>query len=176
MNKVFKTIKEKFLTKSFIIFCVIGVINTIINSLVMKGVLKVFDVTVSGDISTKEAGIMYYVSMGSATLIAFIAASIFSYFANARFTYNQKKTDGKTFFEASIAFIGRFVITYLFTLLIQLIITLIFNIESDPSGWVRTLSNLIASVLMIPPFYIMLGFVFKRSKNRQEQKEEPKQE
>lgn len=168
MSKVFKTIKEKFLTKSFIIFCVIGVINTLINSLVMKGILKIFDITVSTDISTKDAGFMYYLSMGSATLIAFIAASIFSYFANARFTYNQKKTDGKTFLEAALAFVGRFVVTYLFTLLIQLLITVIFKIESDPSGWVRTLSNLIASVLMIPPFYILLGLVFKRSKNRQE--------
>ena len=172
MNNFFKWIKEKFLTKSFIIFCIIGVLNTIINSLVMKLVLKIFDMTSDVDISIKESGTMYYVSMAVATLLAFVVASIFSYFANAKFTYNAKKRDNRTFLEASLAFVGRFILTYVFTLVIWYLIILIFKVDNDPSGWYRTLSNFIASVIMIPPFYLFLGLVFKRNKERIEAKEE----
>ena len=172
MSRFFKWIKDKFLTKSFIIFCIIGVLNTLINSLVMKGSLKIFDLISDVDISIQESGIMYYVSMAVSTLLAFVVASIFSYFANAKFTYNANKRDKRTFFEASIAFILRFVLTYLFTLLIWYLIIAIFKLDSDPSGWYRTLSNLIASVVMIPPFYLFLGLVFKRNKERIEKKEE----
>lgn len=172
MSRFFKWFKERFLTISFITFCIIGVLNTIINSLVMKGVLALFDLMVDTDISTKESGAMYYVSMGVATLLAFVVASIFSYFANAKFTYKAKRRDGRTFLEASLAFVLRFVLTYVFTLLIWYLIILIFKIESDPSGWYRTLSNFIASVVMIPPFYLFLGLVFKRNSDRLEKKEE----
>ena len=56
-------------------------------------------------------------------------------------------------------------------LIIDNLIILIFSLDSDPSGWLRTLSNLIASILMIPPFYLILGLVFKRSRRRKEEKE-----
>lgn len=137
----------------------------------MKGSLYVFSLFVTQDISTSDAGYIYFVSMGVSTLLAFVLASLFSYFANAIFTYKQKKRDKKTFLEASIAFVLRFVLTYLFTLLIWYLILLIFSVESDPSGWYRTISNFIASVIMIPPFYIVLGLVFKRTKKRMEEKE-----
>ncbi len=173
MNKLLKWVKDRFFTKSFIFFCIIGVLNTIINSLVMKGSLKIFDL-LSGDtdISRVESGTMYYASMAVSTLLAFIIASIFSYFANAKFTYNAKKRDNRTFLEASLAFVARFVLTYLFTLLIWYLIILIFKVDSDPSGWYRTLSNFIASVVMIPPFYLFLGLVFKKNKERIEKEEE----
>ncbi|MBP5342542.1 GtrA family protein [bacterium] len=168
---MFKFIKEKFFTKNFLIFCVIGVINTVINFAVMKGMIYIFDISSTTDISTKDAGIMYYISMGTSTLLAFLIASLFSYFANARFTYNERNNDTKTFLEAFLAFILRFVLTYLFTLLIWYLAMIIFSLDSDPSGWLRTLSNLVASIILIPPFYIALGFVFKRSRKRKEEKE-----
>ena len=169
MSKMIEYIKTNFFTKSFIIFCIIGVINTIINFLVMKGVLYLFDISYEIDISTKEAGVVYYLSMAVATLLAFIVASIFSYFANAKFTYKEEKNDSKTFFEAFLAFIIRFILTYLFTLLIWYLIIVIFNLDSDPSGWLRTLSNVIASIIMIPPFFLALKLVFKRSRARKEE-------
>ena len=172
MSKFFKWIKNNFLTKSFLIFCIIGVLNTLINALVMEITLKGFDLISSTDISIKESGAMYYVSMGVSTLLAFVVASIFSYFANAKFTYKAKKKDGRTFIEAFLAFALRFALTYLFTLLIYALITLIFKIETDPSGLYRTLSNLIASVVMIPPFYLFLGLIFKKSNDRLEKEED----
>jgi len=171
INKIWKIVKEKFLTKEFIIFCIIGVINTAINFIVMKGTLYVFDKVSANDISTSDSGFIYYLSMAVSTLLAFVIASIFSYFANAKFTYKQEKRDKKTFVEAMIAFILRFALTYVFTLLIWWLMLLIFKMESDPNGWFRTIANLIASIAMIPPFYIVLGIVFKRAKIRVETSE-----
>ncbi|GEM_PF-1383866 len=166
MSNLFKKIKDNFFTKSFIMFCIIGVINTIINSLVMKGSLFAFDFFIEDDISTSQTGILYFVSMGVSTLLAFLIASICSYFLNATFTYKQKERDTKTFFEAFLIFALRFVLTYIFTLLIWEALIHIFGIGQDESGWWRTLSNFIASILMIPPFYIIFGLVFKRTKER----------
>lgn len=177
MSKLFKFIKEKFLSKQFLSFVIIGLINTAINFLVMKGVLSIFDALIESDISNPEyGGILYYISMATSTLVAFIAASLFSYFANAHFTYKQKERDNQTFLQAAVAFIGRFALTYVFTLLIWWLIILIFKVTDDPNAWYRTLSNLIASVLMIPPFYLVLGLIFKKTKERIESKKENAQE
>lgn len=175
MSKFGNWFKTKFLSRQFITFVIIGVINTIINFLVMKLVLFIFDSAIDYDISTKDGGVMYYVSIATSTLLAFVVASLFSYFANAHFTYKQDKKDSRTFGEATLAFVLRFVLTYLFTILINIIINAIFHMENDPNGWVRTLSNLIASVIMIPPFFLALGFIFKRTKKRVESKEEDKE-
>ena len=172
MRKLFGFIKNNFLKKSFIIFCIIGVINTLINAVVMKGSIFGFEKIYSGiDISTKDAGFPYYLSMAISTLLAFVIASIASYFLNAKFTYKEK-TDSKTFLEASIAYVSRYILTYGFTLLIWWLIIVIFKVDNDPNGWYRTLANLIASVIMIPPFYLVLGFIFKRTKLRKVKKEE----
>ncbi len=175
MSKAGNFIKEKFLSKKFLSFVIIGCINTLINTLVYKGVIIIFDFFSETDISTAETGgIIYYISMATATLLAFVIASLFSYYANAKFTYKQKKKDSRTFGEASLAFTLRFALTYLFTLLIAFLFTLIFK-DNLPS-WYRTLSNLIASVIMIPPFYLALGWVFKRTKKRLEDKNETTEE
>lgn len=170
-NKLWHFIKTKFLSRDFLSFVIIGCMNTAINFFVMKGMLKLFDVLSTRDISTPEAGgFMYYISMGSSTLVAFICASLFSYFANAHFTYRQNERDTKTFGEAIIAYVLRFAMAYLFTLLIWWLILAIFQLSSDPTGWLRTIANLIASALMIPPFYLVLGLIFKRTRSRLEAK------
>jgi len=165
MNKLFNFIKTKFLTKSFITFCIIGAMNTLINFVVMNLIVWLFDLLVGYDVSTTE-NFIYYLSMALSTLIAFVSASMFSYFANARFTYKQKERDKQTSLESIIAFVLRYLVTYLFTLLIWWLMTIIFKLDKDPNGTLRTIANLIASVMMIPPFYLVLGFIFKRTNNR----------
>lgn len=172
MKKLWNLIKTKFLTKKFLTFVIIGVMNTIINTVVYRLVILVSDLIAEHygviDISTAEAGgAAYYISMGLATLLAFCLASLFSYYANARFTYQQKEKDSKTFLEALIAYVLRFTITYLFTLLIAFIFNLIFKDSY------RTIANLCASIIMIPPFFLVLGLIFKRTKTRLSAKEEP---
>ena len=41
---------------------------------------------------------------------------------------------------------------------------------------ITTIANLVASILMIPPFYFMLGYVFKRTKKRLEKEENNEEE
>lgn len=171
MKKIFRFIKEKFLTKAFLSFIIIGVLNTIINFLLMEGIVLLFGLIVDYDISTKEAGFMYYLSMGLGTLVSFIGASVFSYQANARFTYKQKERDKKTSLQAALTYVVRFVFTYLLTLLLWWLAILIFRIDTDPNGLGRTISNLIASILMIPPTYLVLQIIFKYNKKRIEEKE-----
>lgn len=173
-SKFWSWFKSKFLTQAFLSFIIIGVINTIINFFVMKGVLALFDLLAGErDISSAvTGGVLYYVSMGVSTLIAFVAASLFSYFANAHFTYKQDKKDKKTFNEAIVAYVMRFICAYLFTLLIWWLILAIFHSPEDPNQWLRTLANFIASALVIPPFYLVLEKIFNKTRERIEKKKE----
>lgn len=75
---------KKFLTKSFLIFCVIGVFNTLIHLFFYNVLNIVIHPTLSNT-------------------FAFIAASVFSYFANSRFTYKEKPTS-RTFYLSFITF------------------------------------------------------------------------
>ena len=72
------------ISEKFIRFCIIGVVNTIIH-LIIYNLLRV-----------KYGGTI-------ATTIAFIAASLFSYFANSLYTY-KTEIKKKTFFLAMIVF------------------------------------------------------------------------
>lgn len=84
-------IKEKllaiikyFFSEKFIRFCIIGIINTVIH-LIIYNLLRI-----------EYGGTI-------ATTIAFIIASIFSYFANSLYTY-KTEIKKKTFFLAMITF------------------------------------------------------------------------
>ena len=170
MNKPFQWIKDKFFTKSFLSFVIIGIINTIINSIFVWFISKCF-VWIHGEEILADDP-LYIWSVAVSTLVAFIAASLFSYFANAHFTYNQDKKDGRTLFEAAISFIARYGLTWVLTWAFGLLLTWLLKDTSLSQETITTIANLIASIIMIPPFYFLLGFVFKRTKKRLEKKEE----
>ncbi|MGD9605381.1 MAG: GtrA family protein [Bacilli bacterium] len=77
---------KKFLTKNFIVFCIIGIINTLIH----WGVYL----------------LIFNYSILIANTVAFIIASLFSYWANATFTYREKTTS-KTFLLSSLTFLAK---------------------------------------------------------------------
>ena len=170
MNKLFQWIKDKFFTKSFLSFVIIGIINTIINSIFVWFISKCF-VWIHGEEILADDP-LYIWSVAVSTLVAFIAASLSSYFANAHFTYNQDKKDGRTLFEAAISFIARYGLTWVLTWAFGLLLTWLLKDTSLSQETITTIANLIASIIMIPPFYFLLGFVFKRTKKRLEKKEE----
>ncbi|MCR5564984.1 MAG: GtrA family protein [Gammaproteobacteria bacterium] len=169
MSKFFKWIKAKFFNKSFLSFVIIGVINTIINTFFVWFVSKAFTWVVGREIPADDS--LYVWSTGIATFVAYVLASLFSYFANAHFTYNQDKKDAQTFLEAVISFGVRYGLTWVLTWAFGLLFTLILKNTSLSQETITTIANLVASVIMIPPFYFMLGFVFKRTKKRLEKKE-----
>lgn len=84
MNKL-KIFGKKFLTIDFLKFCIIGVINTIIHLVVYNFLLKNHHGTIANS-------------------VAFIVASLFSYFANSIFTY-KRKVDRTTFALAMLVFL-----------------------------------------------------------------------
>jgi putative flippase GtrA len=94
---------KKFLTIDFLKFCIIGVINTFIHLIIYNLVLSTYSGTISNT-------------------IAFIAASIFSYFANTIFTY-KKKIMKTTFVLAMLVFLVKLGFSdgleYLFTLILE---------------------------------------------------------
>ena len=170
MRKFFRWIKEKFFTKSFLSFVIIGVINTIINTIVFWFVSKCIAWINGGEITQDHPFHLW--SVGIATFIAYVTASLFSYFANAHFTYNQDKKDARTFVEAAISFALRYGLTWVLTWAFGLLLSWMLQNTSLSQETITTIANLIASVIMIPPFYFLLGFVFKRTKKRLEKKEE----
>ena len=80
MRKFFRWIKEKFFTKSFLSFVIIGVINTIINTIINSifvwFISKCF-VWIHGEEILADDP-LYIWSVAVSTLVAFIAASLFT--------------------------------------------------------------------------------------------------
>ena len=174
MRKFFRWIKEKFFTKSFLSFVIIGVINTIINTIVFWFVSKCIAWINGGEITQDHPFHLW--SVGIATFIAYVTASLFSYFANAHFTYNQDKKDARTFVEAAISFALRYGLTWVLTWALTYLFVWMFQKTSWSQETIDTIANFAASVIMIPPFYFLLGFVFKRTKKRLENNEKEQEE
>lgn len=166
MSRFFNWIKAKFFTKAFLSFIIIGILNTLINSFFVWFVSSAF-IWISGrEIPATDS--LYAVSTAVSTLVAYVMASLFSYFANARFTYKQNKRDARTFIEAVISFALRYGLTWVLTFLFGKLFTVWLSSTTLSQETITTIANLVASIIMIPPFYFMLGLVFKRTKNRLE--------
>ncbi len=174
MKNLLLWIKNKFFTKSFLSFIIIGILNTLINALFVWLVSSVFTWIHGNEILSTDP--LYAPSTAVSTLVAFIAASIFSYFANAKFTYRQNKRDIRTFIEAIISFGIRFGLTWLLTFLFGKLFSIWLYATPLSQEAITTIANLVASILMIPPFYFLLGYVFKRTKKRLENSEPIKEE
>ena len=164
MKKLFSWIKTKFLNRAFLSFIIIGVINTLINTFFVWFVSKIFVWIKGSEITSTDA--IYSLSTAVSTLVAYVMASLFSYFANAHFTYKQDNKDVLTFLDAAISFALRYGFTWVLTFFLGKLFTIWLSSTSLDQEQITTIANLVASVIMIPPFYIMLGFVFKRTKKR----------
>jgi|GEM_PF-707346 len=80
-----KSLLKIVISEKFIRFCIIGIINTIIHLIIYNALRIEYGGTI-------------------ATTIAFIVASIFSYFANSLYTY-KTEIKKKTFFLAMLVFV-----------------------------------------------------------------------
>lgn len=150
MKKIIKFLISKFWTKSFLSFVLIGFINTFINTLCYKYSKDLFDSLISSALS-----------INISTAIAFIIASIFSYFANAKYSFKVKKRTNKQFVIVMSVFLFRMFLTmgatYLFDVLYRLMVNTNLYSKTD------FLPNLVASILMIPIFYFALAYVYKKT-------------
>jgi len=146
LNKLVLFVKTHFLTVKFLTFGIIGVMNTLIH-------LSIYWVAFNP------------LSFGPfwSNTYAFIGASIFSYFANAIFTFKPKN---KTSFQFSIV-----MLVFLIRLLVSNGLTSFFNygmvywIQANYADhtWLTLIAPFLASALLIPIAYFALDFVFKKT-------------
>jgi putative flippase GtrA len=135
MKNLFNKLKKIFFTRTFITFCIIGVINTAIHFVIYK-LIYLYDVIV-------------------ANTIAFICASIFSYLANAKFTFKEK-AESKSFVYTMLTFVGRLLLSDLITYWFDL-----FFIKIELNKF-RPVAPIIASAILIPFQFIFLKLIFKK--------------
>ncbi|MDD3191564.1 MAG: GtrA family protein [Bacilli bacterium] len=138
IRKLFQT----FLSRAFITFCIIGVINTLLHLGVYNAVLAI-----------PHQSEDFLVLLGNT--LAFIIASLFSYWANATFTYREKMSQ-KTFWLAMVTFLIRL---FLSDLLIYICLLLIREF-----GWTSLIpwAPLPASIILIPIQFLVFNIIFKQ--------------
>lgn len=141
MNGIFQIIKEKFLTKQFLSFGIIGAFNTVLTQVLYMGF--------------ESLGI----NVAFASAFADIIGIIVSYFLNMIFTYKERLSL-KTFVA--------FPLSYLPGLTISAFITwLVADIFGGPRKWAK----LISLPIYIPINYLFMTFIVKKfSQDNQKEK------
>ena len=125
-------IKERFLTKQFLTFGIIGVINT----LVSQGLYMVF--------------VGMEVAVGTASILSNVLSMIGSYFMNTYFTYKQKPT-WKSAVTFPLSYIPGIIIS-------ALMVILVVDILHAPKMFAKILSL----PLYIPVNFLCMSFIIKK--------------
>ncbi len=125
-------IKERFLTKQFLTFGIIGVINT----LVSQGLYMVF--------------VGLEVAVGTASILSDVLSMIGSYFMNTYFTYKQKPT-WKSAVTFPMSYIPGIIIS-------ALMVILVVDILHAPKMFAKILSL----PLYIPVNFLCMSFIMKK--------------
>ncbi len=125
-------IKERFLTRQFLTFGIIGVINT----LVSQGLYMVF--------------VGLEVAVGTASILSDVLSMIGSYFMNTYFTYKQKPT-WKSAVTFPLSYIPGIIIS-------ALMVILVVDILHAPKMFAKILSL----PLYIPVNFLCMSFIMKK--------------
>ncbi len=155
LARIWFFIRDKFLTKKFITFGFIGVLNTGIHMTVYSvGYSKL-----SSLLGPSQIELSAFIS----NTFAFITASIFSYFANAIFTFKPNKRTYRQFYFVILVFIIRLLISSTLTATFNYIVIDWFNVNYDLAPWAKFIAPFMGSALLIPVAYFALDFVFKKT-------------
>jgi len=144
IKKLWLFIKTKFLTKKFLIFGLIGVINTGIHLLVYNlGYLT------------------FALGPFLSNTLAFITASVFSYFANAIFTFKPTSRNTMQFSAVMVVYLARLLTSNLLTWGFDFGIQNWLGVDYLMHPWAVNIAPFLASALLIPLAYFALEYVFK---------------
>ncbi len=157
ITKLWLFVKTKFLTKKFLLFGIIGVVNTGIHMAVYWVMFNPFAV-----------GPFF------SNTVAFIVASIFSYFANALLTFKPKHKSSMQFTAVMAVFLIRLIVSGLLTTGFDFIIQNWIGIDYAVHNWTTIIAPFFASALLIPIAYFALEFVFKATDISKEETQETK--
>lgn len=150
-KRMFSKIKSIFFNKNFLCFCIIGAIAYLIHQSIYLIYTKGF----------KFYDDKYHLI---STGIAFIIASIFTYIANAKFTYKHE-VDSTSAIKSCIVFIVKFVITEGLTLVIMAIMNNFFNTEGIFYKLVDILLPLILTCITLILQFFAFNVIFKKNDN-----------
>ncbi len=150
MTKFWNFIKDNFLTKKFLTFGIIGVLNTLIHLLVYTSIYNEnTDKFISGAFFSNA--------------IAFVVASVFSYFANAYFTFKPKNKSTMQFSIVILVFLSRLLISSSLAELFDYIVINWIGIDYSIYPIAKSIAPFFASALLIPIAYFALDMVFKKT-------------
>lgn len=146
MNKIFTFVKTHFLTKKFLTFGIIGVINTLIHMSIYYLFYRFLN-----------AGAFW------SNTVAFVSASIFSYFSNAILTFKPINKSTAQFSIVMAVFLARLLISNALTTLFDYIMLQGFHADYAAYPFLSIVAPFLASALLIPIAYFALDFVFKKT-------------
>ncbi|MDD4183815.1 MAG: GtrA family protein [Candidatus Izemoplasmatales bacterium] len=152
-KKIINFIVKNFLTRKFITFGIIGIINTGIHLLVYWLVHNALTGVVASD-----AWLAFL-----ANTVAFVSASVFSYFANAIFTFKPQNRNTLQFVTVILVFLARLLISNGLTAGFDYIIVNWFNANYTLYPITKIIAPFMGSVLLIPIAYFALDYVFKKT-------------
>ncbi|MFH0992774.1 MAG: GtrA family protein [bacterium] len=139
-------VKNNFLTRKFLTFGIIGVINTAIDAAVYMLADNV-------------------IGLDSAFLsksLAFIIASVFSYFANAIFTFKPASKNAKQFSVVMLVFLVRMLISAALAEGVNYALVQWLAVDYAVYPAMETIVPILSSAVMIPIAYFALDVVYKK--------------
>lgn len=147
---MFSKIKNAFFNKRFLTFCIIGGLAYLIH----QGVYLLY---------TKTFGFYDDKFHLISTAIAFTIASVFTYYANAMFTY-KTKASGKTLWQSILVFVLKFILTEGLTLGIMAIMNASFEPEQLFYKIVDIMLPLILTCVTLILQFFAFNIIFKNNK------------
>ena len=150
MTRIWGFIKTNFLTKKFLTFGIIGILNTLIHLLIYNLIYN-------------EDSIQFIGGAFFSNAIAFIVASVFSYFANAYFTFKPKNKSTMQFSIVILVFLSRLIVSSLLAELFDFIVINWIGIDYAVYPIAKSIAPFFASALLIPIAYFALDIVFKKT-------------
>lgn len=150
MTRFWNFIKNNFLTKKFLTFGIIGILNTLIHLLVYTSIYNEnTDKFLSGAFFSNA--------------VAFVVASIFSYFANAYFTFKPKNKSTMQFSIVILVFLSRLLISSSLAELFDYMVINWIGLDYSVYPIAKSIAPFFASALLIPIAYFALDLVFKKT-------------
>ncbi|MGE4572364.1 MAG: GtrA family protein, partial [Candidatus Izemoplasmatales bacterium] len=159
LNKNWTFIKKHFLTRKFITFGIIGVVNTLIHMLVYGLIYNLLS-----DQTNYLSAMIAFI----ANAIAFVSASTFSYFANAYFTFKPKHKTTVQFSAVILVFLARWLVSSLMAAGFDYTVVHWIGLDYEIYPLAKYIAPFLASALLIPVAYLALNIVFKKTSDIKE--------
>jgi len=175
MKKLWTFVKTKFLTKKFLSFGIIGVVNTGIHLAVYWLCYNLAGFrTITLTFRLLEIGGNTATNLGAflSNTVAFIVASVFSYFANVVFTFKPTRKSGTQFSFVMGFFVASLLVSNFLTWAFDEMIIHWFRADYDNHRWMTVMAPFLASALLIPIAYFALEYVFKKTDKKNGQNPE----